>query len=253
MASFDQYLRSVEVRWKAVRNADSYPFKLPAVAKLGRLEFHPSCTFLIGENGSGKSTLLEALAVSLDLQAEGGSRNFRFKTYDSHSDLWKYLDVERGVHAPNDRYFLRAETFYNVATEIERLDNDPEGGSGKVKRYYGGSLHSRSHGESFLALCMNRLGGQGLYFLDEPEAALSPSRQMSLLVRMNELARHGSQFVIATHSPIVMAFPSAWIYQLSGDGVERVVYEHTEHYQVTRDFLMNPSRMLRELLAADDE
>ncbi len=239
-----QYLRQIRLKREEVPSFDRYPFNLPAVRHLEELVFHPRVTFFIGENGSGKSTLLEALAVALDFNPEGGSRNFNFGTRDSHSDLHRYLRLSRGIMRPRDGFFLRAESFFNVATEIERL--------GVIDSYGGVSLHEQSHGEAFLALMMNRFGVEGLYLLDEPEAALSPQRQLSVLTRLHELAEDGSQFVIATHSPILMAYPEATIYLFSTDGIERVEYTDTEHYRVTRDFLLRPQRMLDILFDRSD-
>ena len=208
---------------------------------------HPKMTYFIGENGSGKSTLLEAIAVSLGFNAEGGTKNFSFGTRRSHSELHEYLRVAKGVRRPRDGFFLRAESFFNVATEIERLDDEP-GGPPIINSYGGRSLHEQSHGESFLALMTERFGGQGLYILDEPEAALSPQRQLAVLSRIHDLILDNSQFIIATHSPILMAYPDACIYQCGNGGVSQVAYEDTEHFQVTRDFLSNPQRMLQILM-----
>ncbi len=228
------------LRRDLVESFEHYPFNLPAVRTLGHVDLHPQVTFFIGENGSGKSTLLEALAVSQGFNAEGGTRNFNFGTRASHSQLHAFLRVARGLRRPRDGFFLRAESFFNVATEVDALD---------VAHAYGGrSLHEQSHGESFLALLMNRFGGQGLYILDEPEAALSPQRQLAALSRIHDLVLEGSQFVIATHSPLLMAYPGAWIYQCGSAGVDRVAYDDTENVQVTRDFLRNPERMLNVLL-----
>jgi predicted ATPase len=213
---------------------------------LETLELHPAVTFFVGENGSGKSTLLEAIAVACGFNAEGGSKNFRFGTRESHSDLYRFLRVSRGHPRPRDGFFFRAESFFNVATEIEKLDEGP-GGPPIGPSYSDRSLHEQSHGESFLALMVNRFRGNGLYLLDEPEAALSPKRQLAILTRIHDLVREKSQFIIATHSPILMAFPDAYIYQFSPSGIERVVYEETEHYRVTRSFLSNPERMMRVL------
>jgi predicted ATPase len=238
------FVLDVSLRRDEVPSFASYPFSLPALRSLATLDLHPRVTFLIGENGSGKSTLLEAIAVALGLNAEGGSKNFRFGTRVSHSELHRYLRIGRTVSKPRTSYFLRAESFFNVATEIERLDR--EGGCGPpiLPSYGGVSLHEQSHGESFLALLMHRFGPQGLYLLDEPEAALSPSRQLSVLSRTHALVREGSQLVVATHSPILMSYPDAWIYECTADGLRRVEYEATEHYRVTREFLSCPKRML---------
>ena len=190
-------------------------------------------TFLVGENGAGKSTLLEGIAVACGFNPEGGTRNFSFSTRDTHSALGEYLTVSRSAY-PRDGFFLRAESFYNAASYIDRLDEEP--GPSLLDSYGGVSLHTQSHGESFLALVQNRFGGEGLYLLDEPEAALSPTRQLTLLGQMRLLAQQDSQFIVATHSPILMAYPGARIYLLSESGIEPVQYRETEHYQLTNAF-----------------
>jgi predicted ATPase len=238
------YISRIELLRDAVGDFEAYPFALPAVRSLETIDLHPKVTFLVGENGSGKSTLLEAIAVKLGFNAEGGTKNFQFETRTSHSELHRYLRIARGLRKPTDGFFLRAESFFNVATEIERLD--------VVDSYGGVSLHEQSHGESFLALMLNRFGGDGLYILDEPEAALSPQRQLSALVRIHDLVNLNSQFIIATHSPILMAYPDAFIYSCSSRGLERVEYEETEHYRVMKQFILNPNRMLHVLFAAED-
>jgi predicted ATPase len=238
----------VELRRDDVPSFDQYPFSLPAVRHLDRLELHPQVTFLVGENGSGKSTLLEAIAVAWGFNAEGGTKNFSFGTRASHSELDGYLRLSKGVRRPKDGFFLRAESFFNVASEIERLDAEPAPSPPVIDSYGGRSLHEQSHGESFLALLMNRFGGKGFYILDEPEAALSPQRQLAVLSRIHDLVVDESQFVIATHSPILMAYPNAKIYSLSVEGIREVGYYETEHYQVTQRFLANPKRMLDVLM-----
>jgi predicted ATPase len=244
MASRDRggFVRSVRVVRDEACDADSYPFSIPAIRALEELELDPKVTFLVGENGSGKSTLIEAIAVVSGFNAEGGTKNFAFATRRSESQLHRHLRIARNARRARDGFFLRAESYFNVATEIERLD---------VTDAYGGvSLHEQSHGESFLALVTNRFGGDGLYILDEPEAALSPQRQLSLLARMHHLVEQGrSQFIVATHSPILMAYPDATIYQLGPDGVCPIAYEDTEHFQVTRDFLNGRERYLKHLFA----
>ncbi|MEI7731172.1 MAG: AAA family ATPase [Verrucomicrobiota bacterium] len=244
-----QYIAEICLKREAVESFDRYPFSLPAVRPLDRLELHPAVTFFVGENGSGKSTLMEAIAVACGFNAEGGSKNFQFGTRSSHSELHRYLRISRGITRPRDGFFLRAESFFNVATEIERLDAEPGGGPPIGPAYGKHSLHEQSHGESFLALLVNRFRGEGLYLLDEPEAALSPRRQLSVITRIHDLVEEKSQFIIATHSPILMAYPNATIYAFSTKGIERVAYEETEHYRVTRDFLSNPQRMLQVLMA----
>lgn len=242
-----QYVADVSLKRDEVGSFDTYPFSLAAVCGLETLELHPAVTFFVGENGSGKSTLLEAIAVVCGFNAEGGSKNFRFGTRESHSELHRFLRVSRGHPRPRDGFFFRAESFFNVATEIERLDLEPGGGPPIGPAYGERGLHEQSHGESFLALMVNRFHGHGLYLLDEPEAALSPKRQLAILTRIHDLVGEKSQFIIATHSPILMAFPDAYIYQFSPSGIERVAYEETEHYRVTRNFLANPERMMRVL------
>ena len=244
-----QFIQRVSLRRDTVDSFDHYPFHLPAVRSLDQLDMHPRVTFFIGENGSGKSTLLEAIAVALGFNAEGGSRNFSFSTRRSHSVLHEHLRIARGFRRPRTGFFLRAESFFNVATEIEQLDAEPGPGAPILPSYGGRSLHEQSHGESFLALLTERFTGQGLYILDEPEAALSPQRQLAVLARIHELVRDGSQFLIATHSPLLMAYPDACIYQCGANGVVPVAYDDTEHVRVTRDFLANPARMLRGLLS----
>jgi predicted ATPase len=243
-----QFVFHLALQRDKVESFDRYPFNLPAVRTLERLELHPQVTFFVGENGSGKSTLLEALAVSLGFNPEGGSRNFNFGTRASHSVLHEYLRVAKGVKRWRDGWFLRAESFFNVATEIERLDQGP-GGPPVIGAYGGRSLHEQSHGESFLKLLNERFGGRSLFILDEPEAALSPQRQLDALVRLHALVRQGSQFVIATHSPLLMAYPDAWVYRFDADGIHRGGVEDTAHFQVMRDFMADPQRRLRDLLA----
>jgi len=245
------YIYDVALKRDQVPSFDDYPFSLPAVRNLDVLKLHPAVTFFVGENGSGKSTLLEAIAVATGFNAEGGSRNFRFETRASHTVLHEYLALNKSLRRSKDGYFLRAESFYNVATEIERLD--AEGIGPRLIDYYGGTpLHEQSHGEAFMALLLGRFSAGGLYLLDEPEAALSPQRQLSALVRLHDLAKTGAQFIIATHSPILLAYPDAFIYACSEDGIALTAYTDTEHYQVTKNFLANPQRMLNQLLRDDD-
>lgn len=233
------FLRSVTFRDEVEPDWDKYPFCIPAVRQLGGLDFDPKVTFFVGENGSGKSTVIEALAAVLGMNPEGGSKNLRFATRSCESSLHEALRPVRNVRRERTEFFLRAESYYNVATALEELP----GGTGA----YGGSPHEQSHGESFLNLVLHRFGPQGLYLLDEPEAALSPQRQLSFLARMHELVEQDSQFVIATHSPILMAFPQATIYLFSQDGIQKVDYEETDHFQLTRDFLNHRERYFQHL------
>jgi predicted ATPase len=217
----------------------------------GGVDLGPGVTFLVGENGTGKSTLVEAIAVAAGVNPEGGSQNFRFATRATESSLGDHLILRWGTTRPRSRFFLRAETFYNVATEIERLDRD--GGSPSLLPAYGGtSPHERSHGESFLDLVVHRFGPHGLYLLDEPEAALSVRGALALLRRMADLTAQGSQLVVATHSPILLALPGATILEIADDGaVERVGYDEALPVRLTRDFLGAPERFLRHLLDTD--
>ena len=207
------------------------------------LTFDRPVTIFVGENGVGKSTLLEAIAVCCGFNPEGGSRNFRFSTEDTHSGLGEYLTpIRKGYN--KDGFFLRAESFYNVASYLDNM-KDPTA----YASYGGVSLHEQSHGESFLALVQNRFGGEGLYLLDEPEAALSPSRILTLMVEINQLVQENSQFIISTHSPILMAFPNARIYLIDGSGIRPVNYRDTEHFSLTKQFLDDPERMLHYLFS----
>ena len=239
-----------EILLETVPNERSYLHGLPVVRYLcahPRLALECDVTILVGENGTGKSTLLEAVAVSCGFNPEGGSRNFNFSTNATHSELHECLRMVRRAY-PKDGYFLRAESLYNVATNIEELDRMPGFLPPLIDSYGGKSLHHQSHGESFLALVQNRLGGNGLYLFDEPEAALSPMRQLMLLSELDRLVKAGSQLIIATHSPILMAYPGACILELTEQGIRRVEYRETEHYRVTREFLENPERMVHYLL-----
>ena len=235
------FVDAVRLRRELVADFDRYPFDIPAVRGIDELALDPRVTFLIGENGSGKSTLIEAIATVIGFNPEGGTRNFHFAYRPSESDLHKCLRPVRSARRPARDYFLRAESFFNVASVAEN------------ELYPGWArLHERSHGEAFPWLLKDKFGPNGLYVLDEPEAALSPGRQLAMLSRMHALVIAGSQFIIATHSPILMAYPGATLYELNQDGIRVVAYQDTEHYRVTRDFLQQPDRFLRHLLGAAD-
>jgi predicted ATPase len=233
-----------------------YPFSLSALAEFERLRFDKKVTFFVGENGSGKSTLLEAIAYHVGLNPEGGSRDTTFSTKDTHSELFNFTRLVRSPRYPKDSYFLRAESFYNLATYMDDPDEtDPRYSRSQYLWTYGGkSLHEQSHGESFLATMTNKLRGAGIYLFDEPEAALSPSRQLAALATFHHLVTQlESQLIIATHSPILMAYPGALIYHFSESGIEPIEYKDTEHFTITREFLNKPEKMLQYLFEEEPD
>ena len=232
------YLRSVTIDPRADLDFDRYPFNIPAVRAMGVLEPHPDVTFFVGENGAGKSTLLEAIAVALGMPAEGGTRNVH-RTQQEVSPLHRVLRLVKGWRQPRASYFLRAESLFNVFTYLDELG--PGGGP---------SMHLKSHGEAFLEV-LQGFRRDGLYLLDEPEAALSPNRQLAALALIDRLVKEGCQFIIATHSPILLAYPKARILCFDAGGIAEVAYEDTEHYAVTRDFLNHYPRRLQQLLDED--
>ena len=239
------YLIDITLLREKVPSWEEYPFNLPVVRSLETFKFHPDVTFIVGENGSGKSTLLEAIAQLVGYNAEGGNKNTRFSTRETHSNLCDFLKPGRSFKTPTDGYFLRAESFYNVASYMDEVDY--------LAGYGGKSLHAQSHGESFLALLNYKFRGHGLYILDEPEAALSPSRQLAALAIIDRLVKAESQFIIATHSPILMAYPRARICLLSDSGISDVDYEDTDHFNVARDFLNHREQMMRVLFDEEED
>lgn len=244
----ENIILSIDLKKEKIEDFEAYPFSLPAVKNLERTLFHPHVTYIVGENGSGKSTLLEAFAITQGFNPEGGTVNFTFSTRPSHSILHEYLRVAKTHKRAETGFFLRAESFYNVATEIENLDSQP--GGNKIMNSYGGkSLHEQSHGEAFFALMQNRFGPNGLYILDEPESALSPNRQMSMLTLIHELVKQGAQFIIATHSPILLSYPSAMIYEIKEEGLVQTSYEDTETFKISKRFLNDHEGMLEILLS----
>lgn len=244
----DLYLKTIRLSGEIPEN--SYLHDLSVIRHLRRqrkLDFHKRVTFLVGENGIGKSTLIEAIAVNMGFNPEGGTVNFNFSTSDTHSELYRYLRVGRGTGHRKDGFFLRAESFYNVASNIDEMDRQPGMGGRIIDSYGGISLHKQSHGESFMSLVANRFGGDGLYILDEPEAALSPARILELMCYIHELEKKNSQFIISTHSPILMAYPGAEVLNLTEDGIHSVSYRDTEHYQISTRFLNSPETMFKYL------
>ena len=238
----EQFIQRLSIDWNKIEK-NSYLRSIDAIKKLTEIVFDKPITFFVGENGSGKSTLLEALAVAYGFNPEGGTKNYSFSTYDSHSQLYEAVQISKGYRKAKWGYFLRAESFYNVATKEEEY----------VDIYHPSEkYHEKSHGESFLSIVQNRFSGNGLYLLDEPEAALSPMRLMTLIVEMDSLLKNNSQFIIATHSPILMAFPNAEILQFSESGIEKVKYYETEHYKTTKLFVEEPEKMIHHLIGSNN-
>lgn len=234
------FIRAVALKRDEVEDFDRYPFSIPAVRHLDELRLDCAVTLLSGENGSGKSTLTEAIAVAAGFNAEGGSRHMTVSTRPSHSTLHRHLRLIRGTKRPRTGYFLRAESFFSIATYVES-------NADAVQSHGGRSLHEQSHGESFLSLVTHRFGPRGLYVLDEPEAALSVRGQLALMRRMHDLIAQGSQFIISTHSPILLGYPEANIYVLSDDGIAAARYEDTEVVELTRSFLAGREQFLHHL------
>jgi predicted ATPase len=248
LQSKENFLLSIALKEEKIESFENYPFSLTAIKNLQRTILHPHVTYIIGENGSGKSTLLEALAITQGFNPEGGTVNFTFSTRPSHSILHEYLRVAKSHKKPKTGFFLRAESFFNVATEIENLDSFPSQGNKIIDSYGSKSLHEQSHGEAFFSLMKHRFGSNGLYILDEPEAALSPNRQMSMLTLIHDLVKEGSQFIISTHSPILLSYPSSTIYEIQDDGLNNISYEQSDTFQVSKRFLNDYENRLNILL-----
>ncbi|TGE36062.1 AAA family ATPase [Desulfosporosinus fructosivorans] len=235
------FLRRLSFLKERIQSHKVYPFSIGAFKGLETIEFRNNVTFFVGENGSGKSTLLEAIAYKCDFNTAGGGRNNFYEVHSSESALGDFIRLSWAPKITNG-FFLRAESLYNFASHIDSL------GPAAYEPYGGKSLHKQSHGESFLSLFANRFGKQGIYLLDEPEAALSPSRQLILLRIIKDLETDGqSQFIIATHSPIILAYPDAQILDFDTSPISQTTYENTSHYQITKGFLENRNRYLRKL------
>ena len=239
-----QLINAVMIDWEKIEQG-SYLREIPAISGIERIPFTHSVTFFVGENGSGKSTLLEAIAVAYGFNPEGGTRNYSFSTYDSHSELCNAIRLSKGVRHAAYGYFLRAESFYNVATKEEEYSRGP---GGRPQHF-----HEKSHGERFLALAQNSFRANGLYLLDEPEAALSPQRQLTLLIEINRYAKAGAQFIIVTHSPILLGLPDAEILSFDDGPIHPCTYEETDSYQVTSMFINSREQILHRLLWADGD
>lgn len=238
----DRYLRSIQIEWESVPDY-SYLHEIVALRALNRLEFDRNITFFAGENGTGKSTLLEAIAVACGFNPEGGTLNYRFSTYDEAFDLSRAIKLIRGVKRPASGFFFRAESFFNLATKAEEYDREIYRPSFGDK-----DLHRQSHGESFLSF-FQTFDRAGLYIMDEPEAALSPQRQLALLIHIAEMAEKGAQFIIATHSPILLAAPESRILSFDGGGIHPCSYEDTESYRITKMFISDPKHFMERLLS----
>ena len=234
----DLFIQKISIDWGTITE-DSYLRQIDALKNMQSLQLSKPITIFTGENGSGKSTLLEAVAVAYGFNPEGGTKNYNFSTYDSHSELHEAISLSKGYRRATGGYFLRAESFYNVATKEEEYAV----AGAESQRY-----HERSHGESFLALAQNQMRGNGVYIFDEPEAALSPQRQLTLLLEIYECAKNGAQFIIATHSPILLGIPGAEILSFDGGQIHPCDYEDTDSYQITKMFIEDREQILGRLL-----
>lgn len=237
----DLYIKGLKIAWDEI-DQNSYLRNIRTIAGITSLTFHAPITFFVGENGSGKSTLLEAMAVAYGFNPEGGTVNYNFSTYDSHSELCDALTLSKSFQKVYCGYYLRAESFYNVAT-MEEEYSETEAEWKKLK------LHKKSHGESFLTIINEYFNSNGLFFLDEPEAALSPQRQMTLLLKIAESVKKNSQFFIVTHSPVLLTLPGAEILSFDNDNLHKIEYEETESYRISEMFINHREQILKRLLS----
>ena len=235
----DLFVKELKINWDAIAPG-SYLRSIKTIAGINSLAFHSPITFFVGENGTGKSTLLEAMAVAYGFNPEGGTVNYSFSTYDSHSELWDAVTLSKSFKKVHCGYFLRAESFYNVATKEDEYGKMPGG----VPL----NLHKKSHGESFLTIINEYFKSDGLFFLDEPEAALSPQRQMTLLLKIAESARENSQFFIVTHSPVLLTLPGAEILSFDNGRLHKIEFEDTESYRISEMFINHREQVLKRLL-----
>ena len=238
------FLKGIRLSSEEEIDRKQYPFNIPALRGFKELSFESPVTVFVGENGMGKSTLIEAIAISMNFNPEGGTANFNFSTSDSHSELCNHLITIRGVKRNRDGFFLRAESFYNAISYMDTVNDTGR----NIFDYYGGKrLHEVSHGEGFLNLLIHRCRGNSFFIFDEPEAALSPFSQIKMLARMHQLVKEDSQFIISTHSPILMAYPGATVYQLTANGIHQTEYDKTEHYMLMKYFLNNTNQYLNKI------
>jgi len=237
------FLKKITLLEKDIPSFNGYPFSIPSIKSLEEINLEKDVTFFVGENGSGKSTLLEAIADKCDFNTAGGGRNNTYDVYAAESELANYIRLSWLPKITNG-FFLRAETFYHFATHIDEMDNDG------FNSYGGRSLHEQSHGESFFSLFLHRFKGKAIYLLDEPEAALSPAKQLSFLRVIHDLVSEGNvQFIIATHSPILLGYPDADILSFDNGHISKINYEMTDHYKLTKYFLQHREKFLSDLFS----
>ena len=236
----NMYIKDLWIKWEDI-NDSSYLRNIPSISLLDEMTFEKPVTFFVGENGSGKSTLLEAIAIAYGVNPEGGTKNYTFSTYDSHSELCDAIRLSKGYNKPRRNYFLRAESFYNVATKEEEYSR-----SGS-DFYIPKEFHKKSHGESFIEVVKSYFGPNGIYILDEPEAALSPQRQLTLLYEIDRCVQEDSQFIIVTHSPILLGYPNSEILSFDDGEIHRIEYKDTESYKITEMFINRREQVLGSL------